>query len=298
VTTNCRCTNWKAAKEVNLELAVRRYYAAGLRPVLLWGLLPGGKCACEDPNCNGSAGKHPTAAQWQSRRFALETLLRELTLGPRNVGLAMGAQPRGDVLVAVDCDGPDYLLRALEERMGCYLPPTLYSLTRKGCHLLYSVPGGVVIGNRAKLLGNLRGTPDVDLRGEHGQIVAPPSLHASGHVYQWGNRLPIAELPSRAVDWLTAKPPVPVVRRELEPRDRDTAYFRAARYMSRCPPAVSGQGGHVTTFTTAKKLVDNFRELTESDYWDLLVRWNATCEPPWSERELRHKLSEAIRSVT
>ena len=181
--------------------------------------------------------------------------------------------------------------------MDCQLPETLCSITRRGKHLLYSVPDGVVIGNRAKILGNAKGAPDLDIRGEHGQIVAPPSVHYSGHVYQWGPKLPIATLPDAVVDWLL-KPTAPIVQRpRVEGLSRDTAYFRAAKYLAHCPPAISGQGGHTDTFVTCKKLLGNFPELTESDAWELICRWNDGCQPPWSERELRHKFNEARRFV-
>jgi hypothetical protein len=277
-----------------LDIAVSRYHAAGLRPILLWGLTRSNKCACGREDCDGSRGKHPTAAKWQSQQFTLTTLLDELKRGPRNVGLSMGAQPRGDALIAVDCDGPDALLDEWEFRLGCELPPTLFSVTRRGKHLLYSVPDGVVIGNRARILGNAKGSPDLDIRGEHGQIVAPPSMHYSGHQYRWGNVLPIATLPDRIVDWLTRPAPTP----ERAPSGnvpRETAFQRAEKYMSKIPPAISGQGGHNDTFIACRKLVSTFSDLTESDYWTLLCRWNETCSPPWSERELKHKLSEALK---
>ena len=33
--------------------------------------------------------------------------------------------------------------------------------------------------------------------------------------------------------------------------------------------------------------------LTDAEAWPLLTEWNATCQPPWSDRELRHKLDQA-----
>jgi hypothetical protein len=60
------------------------------------------------------------------------------------------------------------------------LPTTsVYSKTYKGCHCIFLVPKNSVIGNKVRI------APDVDIRGEGGYFVAPPSIHASGHVYQW-----------------------------------------------------------------------------------------------------------------
>ena len=59
--------------------------------------------------------------------------------------------------------------------------------------------------------------------------------------------------------------------------------------------AVSGQGGHTTTFIAALKIarfVQGDRDLA----WQLLLYYNATkCDPPWREEpELKHKLDDAL----
>jgi hypothetical protein len=62
-------------------------------------------------------------------------------------------------------------------------------------------------------------------------------------------------------------------------------------------PAVSGSSGHAATFAVAQKLVRDFT-LLESDVWDLLLDYNQRCQPPWSEKELRHKLDQALAIQT
>ncbi len=69
---------------------------------------------------------------------------------------------------------------------------------------------------------------------------------------------------------------------------------RAAAYLAKCGPAVSGQGGHTTTFLVAQKLVLGF-SLDEETAFRLLAGWNQQCQPPWSERELRRKIRQAIQ---
>ena len=71
-----------------------------------------------------------------------------------------------------------------------------------------------------------------------------------------------------------------------------TPHQRAALWLSKVPPAVSGQSGHSTTYTAAVGLVHGF-QLSEADSLALLSSWNQYCQPPWSERELTHKLREA-----
>jgi hypothetical protein len=67
---------------------------------------------------------------------------------------------------------------------------------------------------------------------------------------------------------------------------------RARKYIAQMPSAVSGQGGHDATFAVAMALIHGFA-LSETNAWPILLKYNARCLPPWSERELRHKLSEA-----
>jgi replicative DNA helicase len=79
---------------------------------------------------------------------------------------------------------------------------------------------------------------------------------------------------------------------------------RARAYLERCDAAVSGQGGHATAFATALKVVRGFsRDEADARSWEhewrsLLAAYNARCTPPWSARELAHKLDHALRQST
>ncbi|MBN1610867.1 MAG: hypothetical protein JW940_29820 [Polyangiaceae bacterium] len=73
---------------------------------------------------------------------------------------------------------------------------------------------------------------------------------------------------------------------------------RAAQYLRQVPPALSGSGGHGTTFAAAVALTRGFA-LDEQTAFRLLSEiHNPTCEPPWSERELRHKVESAAKGST
>ena len=67
---------------------------------------------------------------------------------------------------------------------------------------------------------------------------------------------------------------------------------RAARYVSAMPAAISGSGGHAAAFNVAVVLIHGFA-LAEAEAWPILCGFNDRCEPPWNERELRHKLASA-----
>ena len=73
---------------------------------------------------------------------------------------------------------------------------------------------------------------------------------------------------------------------------------RARRYIARMGPAISGSGGHDRTFAVACVLVHGFA-LKQEDALALLREWNGTgCRPPWSERELIHKIASALARPT
>lgn len=86
-------------------------------------------------------------------------------------------------------------------------------------------------------------------------------------------------------------PPAPPRRTT---RSSGTVVDRARKYLTRVPPAVSGQGGHNATFYAACVLVLGFG-LDRSDALSLLHEWNAWCNPPWSDRELEHKIDSATK---
>jgi hypothetical protein len=69
---------------------------------------------------------------------------------------------------------------------------------------------------------------------------------------------------------------------------------RARAYIDKMPPAVSGQHGHDATFRVAISLVHGFG-LSESDAMTIMEEYSARCSPPWSRKELEHKLSSAAQ---
>jgi len=56
---------------------------------------------------------------------------------------------------------------------------TVYATTGKGKHAYYTYPYHTAIKNAVRI------APDVDVRGEGGYVVAPPSIHSSGKAYEW-----------------------------------------------------------------------------------------------------------------
>src|SRR5262245_23404824 len=72
----------------------------------------------------------------------------------------------------------------LEKAIGTKLPPTRFANTpRGGVHLYFRMPVEEIVGNRANLLG--KGSR-IDIRGEGGYVIAPPSVRKDGVAYAWG----------------------------------------------------------------------------------------------------------------
>lgn len=99
-----------------------------------------------------------------------------------NIGIATGSKSGGIVVIDVDIDenkgiyGNDSL-REWEHDNG-ELPETWRSITgRGGYHIFYRTDE--VIKNTTNLY------PGIDIRGEGGYIIAPPSLHKNGREYEW-----------------------------------------------------------------------------------------------------------------
>jgi len=80
-----------------------------------------------------------------------------------------------------------------------------------------------------------------------------------------------------------------------QPRELDLSIIeRARRYLASVPPAIAGQHGDVHTFRVCCRLARGFA-LDDEQALHVLADWNARCQPPWSEAELRDKLRRATR---
>jgi hypothetical protein len=82
--------------------------------------------------------------------------------------------------------------------------------------------------------------------------------------------------------------PVEPVNEEVEKR--------AIAYLKEMAPAISGHGGHNATYAAATALVHGFCLPPERALALLLEHYNPRCQPPWTERELRHKAESAARN--
>jgi hypothetical protein len=239
-----------------------------------------------------------TWGQFQER-LATDAELVDMFGGstPVNVGIITGAISG---LVVVDADSP-----AAEAWVTDNLPRTpLQVRTGRGRQFYYAHPLQPV-RNKVRAKAPDGTSLDLDLRADGGYVLAPGSQHASGATYQrLGDWVSPDDLPVFDPEWIDPPPAAtaqdattttnaPAPRVDVH-TDADHLRRRLAAYMATVEPAVEGQGGDAHTYRVCCRLVRGFN-LTIDEAIDALHEWNATCAPPWSDRELRTKLANAQR---
>ncbi|MBE7507977.1 MAG: bifunctional DNA primase/polymerase [Planctomycetia bacterium] len=167
-------------------------YAARGWPVFPLHEAHNGACTCGKSNCK-SIAKHPRTPNGVRDATVDEAkILQWFKQWPTaNIGIATGAESGIGVIDIDPRHGGDANITALEKTCGP-LPATVTVKTGSdGRHGYFQHHGGEI--RNARDIGGARG---VDVRGDGGYVVAPPSIHANGNRYEWiGETEKIAELP-------------------------------------------------------------------------------------------------------
>ncbi len=158
--------------------AALEYAAMGWRVITVWGVTDGGICCCRDGERCTNAGKHPVGAKWTKRATDDTRAIKGWEWESANVGIATGRESGLMVLDIDDKYGGTQSMIELQRTLGP-IPRTLKVRTGGGWHLYFRHPGGRVKTTTGCLANG------IDLRGDGGQVVAPPSRHASGIRYEW-----------------------------------------------------------------------------------------------------------------
>jgi hypothetical protein len=191
-----------------------------------WSVFP-----CHTPTCDGcscgrgdcpSTGKHP-----RTRNGVHDATTERATVAAwwrrwpqANIGVATGATS-GIVVIDLDArHGGDEAWRTLTGDRTPIEAPVV--TTGAGWHLWFAHQGSPVSNSVGRLGAG------IDVRGDGGYVIVPPSLHHSGRRYRW-RRPPREQLPVLP-DWLEAacRPPT---AQHLEPtplRVGPDAWVRAA----------------------------------------------------------------------
>ncbi len=160
-------------------------------------------CSCGKKDCS-NVGKHPRTEHGLNDASDGASIIRDWwrQWPMANVGLATGASG----IVALDVDGDKGGRETLADLIAKYgeIPNTPRSLTGDGFHILFARPN-LSIRNSTEKLGM-----GLDIRGDGGYIVAPPSMHALGIQYRWvadhDPGTPLASMPRWMIDLLAEMP--------------------------------------------------------------------------------------------
>ncbi|MCC6285652.1 MAG: bifunctional DNA primase/polymerase, partial [Phycisphaerales bacterium] len=266
----------------NLLNAARWYLARGYAPI---------------PVPAGS--KVPVLKGWTDLRLAEADLPQHFN-GTGNIGVLLGEPSGWLVDVDLDCEEAVALAPA-------FLPPTGAKSGRPGkpsSHWWYICQGAKTRKHQDPASKKMI----VELRSTGAQTVVGPSMHPSGEPYDPLEGEPAvvdAEALGAAVAALAeavrkqrhgeAVParPTHASGSPISSSAPDAVLRRAEAYLDRIPPAISGSGGHSQTYAAATALVHGFGLDAEMAFGLLWSRYNQRCQPPWSEKELRHKVSDA-----
>lgn len=156
-------------------------------------------CNCRKGKDCTATGKHPMLVGWADEASSDPEQIRIWWWWSRP-GKEIGiGQVMGGHFFGLDIDGPvgEASLARLVAKYGP-LPETLESSTGrtdKGRHLRFRKPLDRKVTSRAYDKG-------LDVKGEGGYLVAPPTLHKSGARYQWTKLVPIALAPNWLLDEL------------------------------------------------------------------------------------------------
>jgi replicative DNA helicase len=83
----------------------------------------------------------------------------------------------------------------------------------------------------------------------------------------------------------------PICGRDIAPET--PLMDRAAKYLAKMDASVSGSSGHNTAWRAACAMVHGFGLAAGQALQLLGGEWNARCNPPWSQKELLHKVKQA-----
>lgn len=273
--------------------------------LLTRGLWPIPITAIDDPN-TVSPGKAPLGKAWGIERHTARSLREAFQrYQPLEAGVGLKLGPEGGV-IDIDVDEPDRAGPALARLFDGIVPPTLGWSSTRGHHWLFRWNGRLKTYGKA-IIKNHPDYPGLELRlGYHPneqqyQSVCPPSIGTNGRPREWTGGPDIAELPECFFADLdrhllgkgrgAGKKPV----LDARPVMVWDAESRATEYLKKCHPAISGRRGHDQAFKVACKVGPGFDLAPEIATRLVREVYNPVCQPPWSDRELEHKIAEAYK---
>jgi RecA-family ATPase len=232
-------------------------------------------CSCNNLYCK-SIGKHPRTMTGLKAASKDPVQIRnwfESYFTNANLGIVTG-ETSG--LIVLDIDTAHNGLESLRQLEQQYwqLPETVKVKTGGGFHYLFQYPG-FTIKNSAGRLG-----AGLDIRGDGGYIVAPPSLHASGRRYKWlSPEIELAELPQWLLQLLLAKAQATETINQKPP-----LVATAENYQQPADSFPEGQRNNELAKLAGKMRRQGFSE--EAIRQALLAENQIRCQPPLDDAEV------------
>src|SRR5258708_2732505 len=224
----------------------------------------------------------------QTKRPSYQQMLAERA----NTGVVLGRASENLCTVDADSEEGVELFLALNPTF----QQTLRSQGKRGCQFWLQLEGDYP-HNVVKLKTNT-GQGWGEWRADGGQSVVR-GVHPDGMQYRLLCDLAPIRIRFDQIRWpsdliLPWKSTPPKEGRASPPGASLDISDRIRAYLDMADPAIDGQDGHGTTFRIACALVWGFA-LDPEEAFPFLAEYNRRCEPPWNEKELRHKLDNALK---
>lgn len=188
---------------------------------------------------------------------------------------------------------------AIETELGSLAPIAVAETGSGGKHLFFTRPDVEISGQTTvKWQGEPTG---IDIRVGNQYIIVAPSLHESGKRYSWEKPLvspkELTSLPKVWIDGFLprkdAKPSSPTSVSPVTSLSSDAILARAEQYLDAVPPSIQGQNGSARLYWAVSVLLWGFGLDETVTKRTILDRFNPRCDPPWSEKEVDHKIEDA-----
>ena len=208
-----------------------------------------------------------------------------------NVGLITGEQSD---LVVVDHDTREDA-EWWWKRFG--KTPFIVKTGKQGFHFYYRYPKGEKIGCRVGLWNRKS-----DLRANGGYVATYPSIHPeTKQMYEWVEMAECIDMTAMTIfdlEWIMDRPRVEISNVPcVHESDRVRLIHRAESYAATIDPAISGEQGHNKMLYFCGKMLQFFG-LSVEEALPIILRYNERCQPPFSMREVLHKIDSIVAMMS
>lgn len=250
-----------------------------------WAVFPvhsvaGGRCSCGKKDCQ-NPGKHPRTRKGVNDATIDPALIAGWwrTWPDANIGIATGSKSGLFVLDIDPRHHGDISLSEFEQENGRLLSAVECLTGGGGRHIYFKYPANGIIRSRANHPG-----PGLDVRGDGGYVVAPPSGHISGHHYDWeASSDPYKNVLEEAPAWL---------HHLLV--ENSTGYQQAASTQQAHQSTKTATAGGRNTFLTRQAGKLRRAGFSNDEIEVALQKLNQTrCQPPLDNTEVK-KIAHSV----